>query len=350
MAKEKRPGSFERKELLESLKLVEPALARDPPTPVLSHLCFEDGTVTAFDDMVALRAPCGCLDIHGAVPGEKMISLLSMSRVKEMTAEVADDTLQLKLGRTRINLTMLPPTDFLFREPECTGPDLVLKEAIIRVLKLASRSVDKEASSGSRFGITMVFGKKKMTVYASDSFTIFRAVLDHTSPKLAGTSLILPERFYKQLLNLDANTRLVITDHDDLKGVAKGVDLFGKRLHGADQAQFESVFTDFRVDKMHKDDVPESLARSLRRALVVTKENTEFRYSGGKLKLTTKVPGCELIDVCKIDLGPDDVTTFTCAEYVLRFLDEANRIGIGPHCIILQGPGFDVMVGSRPQL
>lgn len=338
---------MDRAKLLATLKLVAPALSNKTFLPILTHLCSDGKRVFAYDDVVALRIPCD-LGFQGAVPGERLLSLLASSRATSVECLVEEQEVLFKLGRTKIRFPLLPLADFLFDEPDRDGVSLVVDGALRQGLSIAGRSAGQDSAFAARLGVTLSFEKKRLLLYASDNTTMVRVVLPNRVPGLVGKNLILLPRFYDLLLKLGKDSTLVVTEKGDTLGLGEGIELFGHVLPGGDPGQFETVFTRSDLEQMVKAPVPKTLAHCLERAMTTSKESTEFSYADGRLGMLTKDASCELRDSVKIDLGARQQKVRTGAEYLLRYLDVTENIGIGSGCIFLEGKGFQALVSVVP--
>jgi len=334
---------MERAALLKTLKRVAPALSNKTFLPILAYFCSDGKSVTAYDDVVALKTPCE-LGFSGAVPGERLLALLESSRSSAVECLVEKEEILFKLGRTKARFPLLPPTSFLFKEPSRKGVSLDLDAEVQNGISLAGRSAGQDSAFPSRLGITLAFSKRRLTIYASDNTTLVRVIVPHRVPDLAGKNLILLPRFYDLLLKLGESTALILTELGDIIGVADGMELFGKALSGADPDQFGSVFEKLKLDEVIKAKVPATLSHCLERAVITSKESTEFSYADGRLSLFTKDASCEMRDSVKVDLGEEPVKVKTGAGFLLRYIDLAESIGITPQCIILEGAGFQALI------
>jgi len=336
---------MDRADLLSTLKRVAGAISNKTFLPILTHLCFDGSCVIAYDDVVALRAPC-TLDFEGCIVGDRLLAILSSSRASSVECIAEKSEVVLKLGRTKARFAFLPQSEFPFTPPSKKGIKLVVDEKLQRAFKIASCSAGRDSAFPSRLGITCVFGRKKLTLYAADNLTIVRVVLNHSESKLEGQQFILLPRFYDLLLAMKG-ANLVITPKNNILGMSKELELFGKVLPDANPEQFEKAFEAAKLKEIPKADVPSAFARCLERAIVVDKDLTEFSYADGRLIMITKGQGCEVRDSVKIDLGEDSIEVFSSSECLSRYLGFVSRIGIATQCLHLQGDGFDALIGVK---
>lgn len=337
---------MERKALLEILKSVSPTLATGtPPMQILKYLCFDEKSVFAYDGSVALRTACD-VPIVGAVYGEKLIQVLSESRAANVEMVPDGDNVKFTLGRTKLSLTALPAGDFVFTFPSKKGASKIpVIDGFTAAVELASRSGNTDVQFASRSGITFRFGKRKLTMYATDNTILVRIVMAMNAPGMDGKSLIMHNRFYKLLPGFDAS-EILVTDEGDMIGTGGGVEIYGRVVHGADPDQFDRLFSSCDLDTVLKTDIPPQLTRCLRRAMVIS-EMSKFVYEKGRLSLHSEHSGSVLNDDVKIDLGADPISILAKPESILRYLDVATRIGISNKCVIVEGDGFQALIAVK---
>jgi DNA polymerase III sliding clamp (beta) subunit (PCNA family) len=238
----------------------------------------------------------------------------------------------------------------VFVPPKIRGIELDLDVKLREAVKIVSRSATLNLMHPTLSGITLVFGEKKLTLFGTDNVSVARVVENHRVSKLSGKSFVLPPRFYELLLGIGANTKIVFTTGGDVIGVSDEAQLFGKLIGDPEPDRYEKMILSSKLDEIPKADVPASLARCLQRSLIASqKEDVEFSYADGRLNLLAKDQGIEIRDSVKIDLGEEPIKVYTCAEYVLRYLDVAKRIGISDRCIVLEGDNFQVLVGVKAE-
>ena len=336
-----------RVELLATIKKVAPAISSKTFLPILSHVCFDGEYVTACDDVVAMRTPCKTA-FQGCVPGEKLMAVLGASRATEAGFEPTNSEVVLKLGRTRVRFATLSTGKFPFSVPGGKGTKLTMDEQLRGAIAVASKSAGQDSAYPNRLGITCMFSKKKLYLYASDDKTIAKVVTPLESA-LAGQSFILSPRFCELLLSL-GDCCLVVKEDGGLVGKCSGLDLYGKILDNAAPDQFSAVFEGGGLDSIPTAEIPAGFARCLDRALILGEELTTFTYSSGRLNLHTTAAGCELDDHVSIDLGDTDVEVLTRPSYLSRYSGVATRIGITDNCIYLSSAGLDALIGVQAKV
>ena len=330
-----------RKELLAILKSVAPTLDSHAVIPVLSHLCFTNKQVYAYNNVTCLRAPCN-LNIEGAVPGAVLLSVLEQSRAAEIVCEASRNEALFRSGKKTINLRLavLPTTDFLFKAPIQEGVEVKFAAEFQAALRLVAKVASEETADPALSGVTLSFGKKSLTFYATDTRAMAKVTIALSAPKMAGKSLILSKEFYTQLLKMSGKVIVIFTDSGDLIAVGKDLELFGRVVQNARPEMFENTFKDNALDNIPQTDIPESMNLMLQRAVSVNPEMTSFTYENGKLYLLTKGLGSELRDKVSVGLGKKPLSAATSTKSLLKHWDDASRFGIGESCILMRGDGW----------
>jgi hypothetical protein len=348
MKKKSKPGTFSREKLLETLKIVAPALDSAPVMPILSHILFDGKTATAYNNIVALRTPCD-LPIVGAVPGPALLGMLSASAVKEITVEADSREALFLMGRAKFRAALLPFEESLFKTPR-KGVLVELTPAFREVLRLAS--LGAETKEVKYMGILLEFSRRAVTVLATTGAVAFRSTPAMKQPELDGRSVILPSEFYNLLLKRNYN-KLFVGEKGDLVATDGDTEIYGRPLASPRLAKARGVFEDGIAAKIPMALVPPLLTRCLERAALVSPdENVELLYDGKGL-LTIHVvgekahTGKELRDSVKIDLGDKPIAVATAAQYVQTYLGAAQKIGIGQDRIVFTGENFTAMAVVR---
>jgi hypothetical protein len=334
------------KELCVVLKTVSPALAgRGVALPILDHFVFDGETVLAYDGVVALKADCR-LPIVGAVAGGPLLGVVGCSAAKGVVVVPVDaGEVVVKLGRAKLRLAVLPLEEHPFRTPGSPGDVITLDERFVSGLRLVLRSAEVNNEAVIRSGVTCRVTKNRAWLYATDSATVARVGVPVYSPGLLGRSFIMHKRFCSLLLSVGAKSLFLGAD-GSLVGDGGSAIVYGAALAGADPDMYDGLFTK-AASGVADLPVAKALGGCLRRAVAINEDETEFSYANGELCLYSQGQGGEIRDRVTMDLGPEPVTVITCAEYLLRYLDVMQRMGISRRCFVLRGGDLEVLVATK---
>lgn len=197
-------NSINRAELLRIAGLVRPALATQDYIPALTHIKFDKGYATAYNDIssIAIRAE---LNLNRCVPGDLLIRALGSFGGENVAIAFDDKTsaLLLSSGRSKLKLPTMNIKDYPFDIPPEEAPSIVLTPEIIKGVERCLISVGNDPTHPAQMGVTLeVDALGKAILYSTDNFTIssFRT---STAISLPGDSpIILPTFFCEQLVSL----------------------------------------------------------------------------------------------------------------------------------------------------
>ena len=89
-----------RESIIDPLQLVKSALGKGDFVPVLSHFCFTEGSVYAYNDEMAIKTECP-LSIEAAVPGTVLLNLLNSIADEEINVVLDEHTLHIKTDKSK---------------------------------------------------------------------------------------------------------------------------------------------------------------------------------------------------------------------------------------------------------
>lgn len=327
-----------RLDLLETLRMVAPALSDKELIPVLTHFWFQGDTVMAFNDQIAIQTKLKT-DFTGAVPGRVLLEMVGASRSTEVKFTLTDDNLLVELGHTstkgsgkfitntKLDLKILPVKDFIHDMPEF-GPDDGIKfetpdipeklskeekdklEARAKIMRTflfsiecCMQSISNDTSIPDQLGLTMIPNGKELYLYATNNQTLSHAKI-RAKTDLAGR-VILSKPFCEQMIALTktiAKFRLIIdTDHSLI--VTDDAILFGRLVSSEHPLDFTEIM-DAHLPEEERPNLitmPKHLEYVLKRALVITDTKMEETKSlitvkNGQMTVVSKSTRGELDD------------------------------------------------------
>lgn len=297
-----------RKELLDKLTRLQPALASNALVPIMTHFWFDGETVMAYNDRIGISAPLKT-GFKGAIPGATLLGLLSNSTAEEVMLTTNDSgEAVLKLKTANIKMAMLPYEDIkgAFKMPKASGESLNVKSPVLHyALTRCLRSTTDDTSTPDQLGVTFMPGDDGARLYSTNTATITRVFLKGV--ELEGHAIV-PTAFCQQVLNLidkeDENEfHLEITKEYALLEVdvylsttrSEKYKLFGHLIETGKPIPFQKHFERHFPDKVRKQliNVPKFMPLAIERAIVMAaagqgEPRMQINVAENRFKLTTK--------------------------------------------------------------
>jgi DNA polymerase III sliding clamp (beta) subunit (PCNA family) len=280
-----------RTELLEKLNLVAPALSSNNLVPVLSHFWFRDNTLLCYNDQIAISTKLSA-NFAGAVPGDTLMSLLSVSRAKEVeffTSKDAegkplpDGQLLIKAASSKLKLPFLPEEQtkiFEMPKPDPTKALPVDITLFLEAIESCTRSLKEDTSMPDSLGITLAIEESSIAFYATNDSTISYSRIKLKTPIDNSVRVVLSGNFCRQMLALskiEGKRHIEIHDDYSLFMVADTNILFGRLVDVQRPLDFDSVIENAFPKERKKDlvSIPTKLQLMLDRAVIITESKTE---------------------------------------------------------------------------
>jgi DNA polymerase III sliding clamp (beta) subunit (PCNA family) len=258
-------------ELISALDLCKSSLLGSDFLPILSHFCFDDTIVYAYNDVSAIIVDVDT-GLECAVKGALLLGLLN-TLGEEVELKVTDKGLCLKSGKVLPYLATLPAKEFVFRIPEEEAiTQVVLTEEMINGLKLCCTSVGEDAMQKEYTGVTFSFVKGGFKIYSTNAATASRFEVS-TRPSSTPRKVLVPANSCRQITELWSNAghekevRLSIGE-DWLWVTFDNAGVFTK-LMTEDPPDYESAFSQMESVKWYK--MPSSFPTTIKRAQIISK-------------------------------------------------------------------------------
>lgn len=329
--------------LLAALKTAAPALGDDGSAlPALSHFCFEDDTLYAFNDVVAVIVGLKTgwnLGLHGAT----LLGVLGASKAEDVELKVKGSVATLT-GSGKVELPVLPAADFVFTlpdtEPIFTSP---LFNEIRAAIEVCLISVAEASLRPEYNGVTINLGKSGTILFSTDNITATRVEPGSAKvPARKDAAVVLPKDAAELLLKLfpkEGQPQIRICEKIAIVefGGNPEVTLITKLL-GTPSSKFNDIFTQ-HAPKGAQWALPEGLDAEVEKAIVLTsrdslKECTLFAGQGelvvsasgtlGKMRSVLKLADAKAVG--GVTVNPDFLKRVL--PYVSKFTinDEASLV------------------------
>ncbi len=307
---------MERVTLVKTLELASRALADGNLVPIFKCFAFdaEKHTVTAYNDLIGIVAPCK-VEESFCVDGGTLLGLLKHSRAETVEIAIEDQDVILKAARSTFKLPFFPLKDFLFEEPEDEWDSVLpidadLLTGLTACLVTSSRDA---ATQPALVGISVEPGKgKNVILYSSDGDCISRYNLA-TKTASVGSVHMMPNAFCEALLALTQELEVTKGDLEINKDWARvtlssGHVIYGRAIENDNPLDFAGQIKQTMAEEPEFIEAPKGLDHALSRARVVAdpeSAQTELTIEKGRLRLVTTTSMGIVRDTLAIAKHPD---------------------------------------------
>lgn len=327
-----------RKALIDKLELVGRALAN--LAPIYQSFTFTDGKVLAYNDAMAIVAPCKTPESF-AVNGNILLGLLRNNTSEEVELKLNGHDLQIKAGKSNCKLPFLDEEAFLFVEPDDEWSEpLSISPSLIDGIKACLMTVCDDESKRALLGIAVRQDNKKMSLYSCDGDALTKFSM---KAKSALTDCLLPTSFCETLvkiadeIGLDGST--IVTSEGWVKAyVNSGYIIYGRLQKIDTPFDYESIIKRTLKGKEICVPVPDDLNEALSRARVVADPEsgkTILTVEKGVLNLLTETPSGVVRDSVPMD-EHSDVQAMVSAELMQKMLVLSAEMSILENCCVFR--------------
>lgn len=330
-----------RSELVKTLELIKPALATKNLVPIFQCFNFTPGSVTAYNDTVAITGPCELEESCG-ISGITLLGILSSMSAEEVTIELAEQNAILTAGKSVTKMPFEPEDNFLFKEPtgKWTGK-IPFTQSLFEAMEMCLETVSVDETQVALHGITL--GSNNL--YSCNGDTITRARIKEGSK----TRVLMPTPFCEAVVKLWSSLKMtkgtlqfneewVFANFEDWA-------VYGRVLEVQSPIDFEALIKRTVKTKTPAQTVPEEFLEALSRARVLAdpeSAKTQITVAKNKLRMHTQTHMGEVRDEMIFKGHPDIVADVNSA-YIHRALQRCDQMAIHDNCIVLE-KGDDVLL------
>ncbi len=227
--------------LLWAMDLLKPAILDQEIIPVLRHVCFRNGTAVAFNDIIGVVVPFEFEEGNCCVPGMTLHSFLSSvsNKGSELNIRKAGEALNIKAGRSRVELPVLDVREFFFDVPEFRAAlEFAVEEGFIEALEYVTPAVGDASMTSMELGVVLSAheGSSAVQLYATDNLMLSSATTDTVGREAEkSVACILPKDFCMRLVALcsilDESPVVQLSEHHVIADyIDSGVVLYSKTV------------------------------------------------------------------------------------------------------------------------
>jgi DNA polymerase III sliding clamp (beta) subunit (PCNA family) len=339
---------MQRAALVSTLEFVSRALAENDLVPVMQCFCFTGKEVVAYNDTLAIIAPCETPGAF-ALNGKLLVKLLNASQGEEVTFTLGEKhEVTVKAGRSVFKLPYHPADKlFVFVEPVVKASPISQpwSEARAKAVAAAFTTSSKDLTQEGLMGLCVNQGN----LYGCDSDALTRC-----EGWLGGMSTFgpatMPNAFCEALLKApqvyDDKQRLIITN-EWAKAQIGNYRIYGRML-ASTPLDHEQLIKDTVKGKLTYVALPDGLEHALSRAMVVAEAEsakTVLTVEAGKLRLLTTTHMGVVKDNLPLPKHPD-VRADVSAANLQRSISLCKEMAITENCVCLRGDGLFILTSN----
>ena len=340
-----------RADFIDTLKQAEPALSSQDFLPILSHYCFDGEKVTAYNDMQAVQVRLET-DFIGGLPGSVLTKMLSSysNEFVEINSTVPTEV-EMKSGKSKIKLPLLPNTMFLFHMPELEDlPKFELNSTFLDGLSKTLISVGTDPTHPSQMGISLYYGKE-VVLYSTDNLAVSKYTTKCTCKETG--RVILPTPFCQTLSSAMKSYKadkmyMSIGAGFVVVQIGEKVSLFSKFVaedegHSLD---FEAILKQFtpKGEKVYME-IPTEFESALERSLILLSKQidkeTSCSVKGKVVAMSTETPDGQGNDRVEFEGSfPEDLDFRVDPTLIKRVLTVCSEICFKGTAVLLKDERF----------
>lgn len=325
-----------RSALVKVLELVKLALSKDNNIPILTCFAFHsDGTVSAYDDSIAIVGPVDHQDTF-ALHGNTLMGLLSNMASEEVEFTAGENEIRVTGGKTVSKLPFQTEESFIFETPIAKWDfKLNFTESLCEAIKMCLGTVSRDETQRALLGVTIQSDK----LYSCDGDAITRVGVNTNIGK---HQVLMPTAFCEAVLKLwdslkvtggklHFNSEWMYADFDDWS-------VYGRVLQIPVPIDFEDEIKKTMQSKVVTLPLPADLSEALSRARVLSdpeSQKTLLTVEKGKLQMLTETHMGTVKDVL-VFKGHVDVTANVNASHLQRALGYCDQMFILDNCVVFE--------------
>jgi DNA polymerase III sliding clamp (beta) subunit (PCNA family) len=332
---------MDRAALIKTLELVKPALAPKNLVPIFQCFTFVPGSVTAYNDTIAITGPCD-LEETCAIHGNTLLGILSTHSAEEVSVELDEQNVTLTAGKSITKMPFEPEDNFLFQEPTGKWPNKVpFTQSMFEAMELCLETVSTDETQQALHGITF----EGDCFYSCNGDTITRA---RVKEKIK-TRVLMPTPFCEAVAKLWSSLGMTkgMLQFSDEWVFANFEDwaVYGRVLAVDNPIDFEALIKRTVKKDVTMQPIPDAFSEALSRARVLAdpeSQKTKVTVTKGRIKLLTETPMGEAADDLPFKGHPDIVANVNAA-YIHKALQRCDLIAFHDNCVVLE-KGDDVLL------
>ncbi len=344
-----------REHLLQALSIARPAVASHAYVPTLTHFCFDEVTVTAYNDISAISVRLDT-DLRLCLPAEMLIKVLNSMSTERVLVQTSEEGIAvISSGKSKVKVAYLSADDFPFDFPLKAEAVFPLSQSILMGIEKCLMGVGSDPTHPAQMGVTLEPDSKGCRVYSTDNYTISRYQTSTPLSLPADAPIILPTFFCNQLLALakafpSEPIQVSLFPGAVVAKVGAEAQLFTKLLADLEPLDFASILDRYlkgqKVEEVVSD-IPPGFDAAFDRALLVLSSQmdkaTKVEATEGALKLLSTASTSEARDSLTFK-GEDSAAFFVDPSLVARASKYCSGVGFLPRAMVMAAAGFTHLI------
>jgi DNA polymerase III sliding clamp (beta) subunit (PCNA family) len=306
-----------RRLLLNRLKVVAPAVATNEIVPVLTHVCFSDGKLLAYNERIAISTPRSSA-FRGCIPGALLTDLLRNSRAALVDLAAEGAKVAVILGKSTAKLPMQPVEEFtnIFAMPSMPPKQNALNGIAGKFfsgIEHCLQSVEENSTVPDKLGVTVIPNGKEVELIATNSITLNRATVPLPADNGIEQRVILATDFCREMLHLAKQARVIRLAIENEHALFSADDtlLFGKLIVTDQPLDYDRAVANNLPRHYRKQlvPIPRQFAALLRRLVLISnvgyEPHTEISIADGVATFRVKSRLGEITETLALRGHPD---------------------------------------------
>jgi len=333
-----------RAQLVDILDILKPALAGNTPVQLYTCYCFVKDKVYAYNDRVAIVAPCK-VNMTCALHGGTLYGWLKNSNADDADFDLTGNEVVLTAGKSKIKLPYHEMGDLLFEGVQDKDKDnkwLVtadVDEALLAGLEVCTSTTSRDLTQMALTCVYLMPGKLSY-FYSSDSDSLTRYLV--TAKATEQGTFAIPNNFCEEVVKLatrfkgeEGLLKATLSVNDDWARVRfeNGVTVWGRILDVPSPIDFAAMLKSKEKGMPPAVPLPQGLQEALARACVLAdpeSKPTEFTIKGNKLGMFTQSSMGEATESLLIRGKHPDAEALVSAQLVARAIKACDEFSIAP--------------------
>ena len=340
---------MERSELLGALKRTAAALGPDDKMPALSSFFFDGRTVRAYDDEVALMAPCH-LKVRGGLAGKSLMAWLSSCGAEDVSVEGNKDVTMV-CGQSTMKMSVTVPELFPFERPDVErGIMIPAPLALLDSMRKVVACMGTDEAHPWRMGVTLSVRDGVASVFTTNNVAAAAAecIVDDD---VDAFEVVLPPRFVTMLMGMTKGqgaTAMTVGDGWVIAELDDGTELCGRTMVETNVDQFVQLIEGARSSVDYDVAIPDTLVEIIDRTTKVLAASNapyaDMSIKSGSLTITGQSGIAALMDSVAVDGDHPNAKARVQPGELLNLIGPAEHMALTEHAVILSGVNYTALV------